>query len=155
MKQAIKFILCLLLPLVLGGISGYFTAANIPTWYVTLNKPGFNPPNYLFGPVWTVLYLLMGFSFYKILSSEHQQKRNAIIIFIIQLSLNLFWSIIFFNMHAIGAAAIEIVLLWISILLMIVQFYKINRWASFINIPYLLWVSFATLLNLSIYYLNR
>ncbi len=153
MNKTIKLILCILLPLLVGGISGYFTSQSIPNWYVYLNKPSINPPNYLFGPVWTLLYILMGISFYLILNKP---KVNWLLvgIFITQLILNFFWSFIFFNAHNLGLALVEIILLWASILAMIILFYKTNKWAAILNIPYLLWVSFATLLNYSIYSLN-
>jgi len=120
-----------------------------------LNKPFFNPPNYLFGPVWTLLYLLMGISFFLILQSPIKElKRKAIIIFVIQLSLNFLWSFMFFKFELIGLAFIEIILIWISIFTMIIAFNKINRIAAALQIPYLLWVSFATVLNGAIWWLN-
>jgi tryptophan-rich sensory protein len=155
MKKGVKLFLCMMLPLLVGGVSGFFTASNIETWYITLIKPSFNPPNYLFGPVWTSLYILMGISFYLILMSEKAEKSKLIFIYFFQLVLNFLWSFIFFNFHAIGLAAIEIVILWCSILTMIIMFYKVNKWAAIINIPYLLWVSFASILNFSIYFLNN
>ena len=154
MKKGAKLSVSILLPLIIGGISGYYTASNIQSWYVTLIKPSFNPPNYLFGPVWTSLYIIMGISFYMIWSSTKSNKNKLIGIYLFQLVLNFLWSFIFFKYHAIGIAAIEIVFLWLSILTMIIMFYKNNKWAAFINIPYLLWVSFASVLNISIYLLN-
>ncbi len=154
MKKGAKLSVSILLPLIIGGISGYYTASNIQSWYVTLIKPSFNPPNYLFGPVWTSLYIIMGISFYMIWSSTKSNKNKLIGIYLFQLVLNFLWSFIFFKYHAIGIAAIEIVVLWLSILTMIIMFYKNNKWAAFINIPYLLWVSFASVLNISIYLLN-
>ena len=143
-----------MLPLIVGGLSGYFTASNIATWYVTLNKPFFNPPNYLFGPVWTVLYLMMGISLGMIINAKHSNKNNSLIIFSIQLVLNFFWSVIFFSLQSPGWAAIEIIAMWLSIIYMIRNFYKINKWAGWLQIPYLLWVTFASVLNISIYVLN-
>ena len=154
MKKGTKLSLSILLPLLVGGISGYFTASNIESWYVTLNKPSFNPPNYLFGPVWTSLYVIMGISFFLILNSKIENKNKLIGIYFVQLTLNFLWSFIFFQFHALGIAAIEIIILWLSILMMIIMFYKSNKWAGLINIPYLLWVSFASVLNISIYILN-
>jgi len=154
MKKGAKLSVSILLPLIIGGISGYYTASNIQSWYVTLIKPSFNPPNYLFGPVWTSLYIIMGISFYMIWSSTKSNKNKLIGIYLFQLVLNFLWSFIFFKYHAIGIAAIEINFLWLSILTMIMMFYKNNKWAAFINIPYLLWVSFASVLNISIYLLN-
>ncbi|MFN5710618.1 MAG: TspO/MBR family protein [Bacteroidota bacterium] len=143
-----------MLPLIVGGLSGYFTASNIATWYVTLNKPFFNPPNYLFGPVWTVLYLMMGISLGMIINAKHSNKNKSLIIFSIQLVLNFFWSVIFFSLQSPGWAAIEIIAMWLSIIYMIRNFYKINKWAGWLQIPYLLWVTFASVLNISIYVLN-
>jgi tryptophan-rich sensory protein len=153
MNKSIKLTLCILLPLLVGGISGFFTSQSIPNWYVFLNKPSFNPPNYLFGPVWTLIYILMGISFYLVLNKPNVSWL-LVGIFLTQLILNFFWSFIFFNLHNLGLALVEIILLWASILAMIILFFKTNKWAAILNIPYLLWVSFATLLNYSIYGLN-
>jgi len=155
MHKVLQFLLCLLSPFAVGAISGIATANNISTWYVHLNKPSFNPPNYLFGPVWTLLYLLMGISFYLILNSSTKTKRaNAIRLFWIQLFLNFCWSFLFFQLHLLGLALFEIGLMWMSILLMITSFYTLNRTAAWLQLPYLLWVSFAGILNASILYLN-
>jgi tryptophan-rich sensory protein len=141
--------------LLIGGLAGFATSSSINGWYVTINKPSFNPPNYLFGPVWTTLYILMGVSLYLILQSDSSElRKKAITIFSIQLFLNFFWSFIFFNFQMLGLAFAEIILMWISILTMIIVFYKINKTAAFLQIPYLLWVSFASVLNGSIWYLN-
>jgi len=154
MNKGTKLSLSILLPLIIGAVSGFYTSSNIENWYVNLNKPSFNPPNYLFGPVWTTLYILMGISFFLILNSAKANKNKLIGIYLFQLLLNFLWSFIFFKFHALGIAAVEIILLWVSILYMIVHFYKVNKWAGLINIPYLLWLSFATILNISIYLLN-
>ena len=155
MKHFLKLSLCILSTLLIGGISGFATASSINGWYVTINKPSFNPPNYLFGPVWTSLYILMGISLYIILQSDSNElRKKAVTIFSIQLFLNFCWSFIFFNFQNLGFAFVEIILMWISILTMIIIFYKINKTAAFLQIPYLLWVSFASILNGSIWYLN-
>ena len=155
MKAILKLSFCILVPLLIGGISGYATAVNINTWYVTLHKPSFNPPNYLFGPVWTILYILMGVSFYMILQSQKTEfRKKAIIIYIIQLCLNFCWSFLFFKFQLLGLAFIEIMFMWGSILTMIILFMEINKKAALIQIPYLLWVSFASVLNGSIWFLN-
>ena len=152
----LKFLISLLLPLSLGAIAGMFTSQSVPEWYATLNRPSFNPPNWIFGPVWTSLYILMGISFFLIWKQEASKVRNrAILIFLLQLMLNFAWSFIFFFFNLIGLALVEIILLWISIVMMLVVFYKIKPVASYINIPYLLWVTFATVLNASYYVLNR
>ena len=156
MHKTLQFFLCLLSPFVVGTISGIATANNINNWYANLIKPSFNPPNYLFGPVWTLLYLLMGISFYLILNSSTKTKRaNAIKLFWIQLFLNFIWSFLFFQFHFLGIALIEIGFMWISILLMITSFYTLNKTAALLQLPYLLWVSFASLLNASIWFLNN
>ncbi|MBL0343094.1 MAG: tryptophan-rich sensory protein [Bacteroidetes bacterium] len=155
MNKYLKLIGCVLLTLSVGGVSGLATASGINNWFMELNKPFFNPPNYLFGPVWTLLYCLMGISLFLILQSPLKElKRKAIFIFAIQLSLNFLWSFIFFKFQLIGLAFLEIILIWISILAMIINFYKIDRIAAGLQIPYLLWVSFASVLNGAIFWLN-
>ena len=155
MDTIFKLSLCVSFPLIIGGISGVATASNITSWYVTLNKPSFNPPNYLFGPVWTILYLLMGISLFIILQSPpNNLRKKAITAFVSQLLLNFLWSFLFFQFHALGIALFEIIAMLCSILWMIISFYKINKTAALINIPYVLWVSFASILNASIYFLN-
>jgi len=155
-SQLFKLIVSLTLPLGLGAIVGLFTAKAIPEWYLTLNRPSFNPPNWIFGPVWTTLYILMGISLFLIWKQSARKERNlAILIFLLQLALNFCWSFIFFYFNLIGLALIEIIFLWASIIIMLVLFYKIKPITAYINIPYLLWVTFATLLNASYYFLNR
>lgn len=139
----------------LAGIIGTpFTVSAIPDWYAFLNKPFFSPPNFLFGPVWTALYFLMGVSLYLIWTSKNKFKKNALRIFFIQLSLNAVWSIIFFGLKNPSLALADIIALWITITLTIKAFYKISRPASYLLIPYILWVSFAFFLNLFIVILN-
>lgn len=153
--QIIKLIVSIIVPLGLGSIAGIFTAQSVPEWYATLNRPSFNPPNWIFGPVWTMLYILMGISLFLIWKLEISKERNlAILVFMFQLLLNFGWSFIFFYFNMIGLALIEIILLWIFIVIMLVLFYKIKPIAAYINIPYLLWVSFTTVLNGSYYILN-
>jgi translocator protein len=155
MNKYIKLSLCIAVPLLIGAISGFATAVGINIWYSEINKPFFNPPNYLFGPVWTILYILMGISFFIILQSPiNEFRKKAITVFCVQLFLNFCWSFLFFKFQLLGLAFIEILLIWASILTMITIFFKINKTAAIIQIPYLLWVSFATVLNGSIWYLN-
>jgi benzodiazapine receptor len=155
MNRYLKLTLCILLPLLIGGFSGYATASGISSWYVGLNKPFFNPPNYLFGPVWSMLYILMGISFYRILESQDSElKRKAILIFCIQLVLNFCWSFLFFRFQMLAISFIEIIIMWISIATMIYTFTKIDKTAAYLQIPYLLWVSFASVLNGAIWFLN-
>jgi benzodiazapine receptor len=155
MKKTITLFLCILLTLFIGGLGGIATASGVNDWYTEIQKPSFNPPNYLFGPVWTALYLLMGISLYMILQAPKSKiKTKAIWIFAIQLSLNFAWSFLFFKFHLLGLAFIEIILIWMSILTMIIIFSKINKTAAYLQIPYLIWVSFASVLNGTIWFLN-
>lgn len=150
-----KIFICIAICLTLGLLSGFSTVDEIANWYRFIYKPSWNPPNWIFGPMWTTLYILMGIAVALIWQSSHQPKKRAIILFIIQFIFNLAWSFIFFNLHAIGWALAEILMMLLFIMLTIVSFYKINKTAAFLLIPYLLWVSFATVLNGSIWYLNN
>lgn len=154
-KIVVTLLICLLLPLLVGGISGYATASGIQSWYITLHKPSFNPPNYLFGPVWSFLYLLMGISLYIIwIKGKGKNRRKALRIFFIQLTLNFFWSFLFFKFNLVGVALLDILLIWISIVFMIISFSRVNKIAAYLQIPYLLWVTSATTLNAAIWFLN-
>lgn len=150
-----KLVISIMITVGLGSLGGIFTVAEIPNWYAGLNKPFFNPPNWLFGPVWTLLYLLMGISLYLIWKlSSSEERTRAIWLFSIQFVLNFFWSIIFFKYHLLGWAFVEIMAMWVFILLTILQFKQLSNWAAYLLMPYLLWVSFATILNASIWWLN-
>ncbi len=151
----LKITFCVATCLLLGIFSGFSTIDSINNWYQYINKPSWNPPNWIFGPVWTTLYILMGISLALIWHSTHGEKRKAIILFIIQFVFNLCWSFIFFKLHLIGWAFIEIIIMLFFIVLTVYSFFKINKMASFILIPYLCWVSFATVLNGTIWYLNQ
>jgi len=152
-----KLILSILICLAAGGIAGYVTAGQVNgEWYTALVKPSFQPPNWLFGPVWTTLYILMGIALWLVWKTPSTPDRNtAITIFFIQLVLNFLWSLIFFNGHAIGFALIDIVTLWIMIVLTIFAFSRISKTASWLLVPYISWVSFATILNWTIWNLNK
>lgn len=155
LSPIVLFVLCVAGVLTVGFVSGYSTASSINGWYTTINKPSFNPPNFLFGPVWSLLYALMGVSLFLILRCEPSAAKNrAILLFSIQLILNFFWSLIFFRYQLTGWALTEIILMWMAILAMIVQFMRVKPVAGWLQIPYILWVSFATLLNAAIYQLN-
>ena len=155
-NQLIKISVSLLLPLAIGGIAGMFTTEAIPGWYASLNKPSFNPPNWVFGPVWTTLYMILGISLFLVWKLPAGKERNqAIVVFMVQLLLNSGWSFLFFYFKTIGLALIDIVALWIMIFTMLVRFYKLKPVAAYINIPYLLWVTFATFLNAAYLFLNR
>lgn len=155
-NQILKLTASLLLPLCIGGAAGIFTTDAIPGWYATLNQPSFSPPNWVFGPVWTTLYILMGISLFMIWNLEASKLRNqAILIFMAQLLLNFCWSFFFFYFKMIGVALIDIIVLWVMIVIMLIRFHKIKPVAAYINIPYLLWVTFASALNIAYFYLNR
>lgn len=151
-----KLLVSLILPIGLGSMAGIFTAKAIPEWYATLNKPSFNPPGYLFGPVWTALYILMGISMFLIWNTPKTKLRQkALTVFGVQLFFNFWWSILFFFFHLIFLSVVDILLIWCLIIYMITLFKKIKPVATYLQVPYLLWVTFATVLNISIYYLNR
>lgn len=155
MKKWITIALCMFLPLAIGFVSGRITTENVRIWYPTLEKPSFTPPNYLFGPVWTLLYILMGISLYLIVRQPASPNRTkALTLFSVQLLLNFWWSILFFRFHLIAFALIDILLLLIFIMLMIRSFFKVNNTAPHLQWPYLAWVSFATALNMAIWVLN-
>ncbi len=134
---------------------GASSSSSILDWYPTIYKPSWNPPNWIFGPVWSLLYIMIGAAFAFIWHSEKQEKRKAYRLFFIQFCLNLAWTPIFFNFHQIGFAFVEIIFMLIFIYLTIIEFYKINRKAAYLLVPYAIWVSFATMLNGTIYWLNR
>jgi translocator protein len=155
-SQIYKLILSLILTLGTGAIAGIFTGQSVSGWYATLNQPSFNPPNWIFGPVWSALYTLMGISLYLVWKMELSGERNrAILVFMVQLLLNFSWSFLFFYFQMPGAALIEIIFLWASILTMNILFFRIKPAASYLNIPYLMWVTFAAALNAAYYFLNR
>jgi translocator protein len=154
-KNIIQLTGCLLFVFIAGAIGSYFTFPEINGWYSTLHKPFFNPPNWIFGPVWTTLYIFIAVSLYIIIKEKKTKQRDsAIALFIIQLILNTAWSIIFFGFRFPLAAFIEIIVLWILILLTLVYFYRINQITIYFLSPYLAWVSFATILNGAIVILN-
>jgi benzodiazapine receptor len=141
----------------LAGILGTpFTMSAIPNWYVFLNKPFFSPPNWLFAPVWTLLYTLMGIAFYLIWRQGWQKNtvKTAGTYFLIQLFLNFLWSIFFFGLRSPELGLINIIAMLIFIILTMKHFYPLSKLAAYLLIPYLAWVSFATLLNLAILVLN-
>lgn len=144
--------------LVIGYFSGIVTQSSITTWYPTIEKPSFNPPNWIFAPVWTALYIMMGIAaglVWNLIESKREEVRSALIFFAIQLALNSLWSFLFFGLKNPLLAFIEIILLWLMIYETYNKFNKLNKIAGYLFIPYLLWVSFATILNGSIWWLNQ
>ena len=154
--KIIPLLVSLSLPFLAGSIGSYFTFPAINSWYKTLEKPFFSPPNWVFGPVWTLLYIFMGISLYLIYTSDTKniEKSKGLKLFFIQLALNSLWSIAFFGLKSPLTALVIILVLWALILLTIKYFMKINKAAGWLLIPYLAWVSFATILNFAIQLLN-
>jgi len=135
-------------PLLIGFIGSLFTSQSVNTWYKTLNKPWFNPPNWLFAPVWTILFILAGMSFYLVWDLDFGNKKwMAIGIFSLDMILNLMWSLLFFGLRNPLLGMIDIAVLWLAVLGNIIVFYSISKTAGFLLVPYLLWVSFAAMLN--------
>lgn len=149
-----KLLGCIFVCFLAGVIGSLFTFSAIPGWYSGLNKPFFNPPNWVFAPVWNFLYLLMGISLYIIVGIS-KVKKEVLYVFFIQLILNTLWSIIFFGFKNIFLAYVEIIILWIFIILSILKFKKYSKIASFLLYPYFIWVTYASFLNLAIFILNR
>jgi tryptophan-rich sensory protein len=179
MKNSAKLIISILICEFAGIIGSIFTAPAIQSWYYFLNKPFFSPPNWIFAPVWTILFLLMGVSLYLVwlkdfninIPADSVEKKvwnpiskkllfgswreeNVAWLFVFQLALNILWSVIFFGLKLPGFAFVEILMLWFAILYTIINFYRISKPAAYLLIPYILWVSFATFLNLSIWLIN-
>lgn len=147
-----KLILCTAIPLAVGGLAGILTRGGMET-FQSLNKPSLSPPGRLFPVAWTILYILMGFASYLVLTSD-KPNRSALAAYGIQLAFNFVWPIIFFNLEAYLFSFIWLVVLWILILITMILFFRISESAGYILLPYLLWVTFAGYLNLSIYLLN-
>jgi benzodiazapine receptor len=153
-RNIIRIVLAIAICEYVGALGSLFTAPAVNGWYAGLTKPSFNPQNFVFAPVWTSLFALMGVALYLVWQKRDPQNRFALTLFGIQLGLNLLWSIIFFGLHSLSGAAWEIVLLWIAVLLTLVSFWKISRAAAYLLVPYLAWVSFAAVLTFSIWRLN-
>jgi tryptophan-rich sensory protein len=156
MKKAFTILFFVLISQSAGIIGSFFTAPAIAGWYAELNKPTFNPPSWIFAPVWISLYTLIGIASYLIWLKRKKKKlaNTALIIFFIHLVFNALWSIIFFGLKNPMWAFFEIIILWVMVLALIIIFHKIDKKASYLLIPYVLWVSFATFLNFAIWILN-
>ncbi|QJD95147.1 tryptophan-rich sensory protein [Mucilaginibacter robiniae] len=156
-SKTVALVISLLIPLAIGITASMVTRPQIAGWYAALHKPAFNPPNWLFGPVWTIIYILMGIAAWLVWQkrSSSQLYSSAMFIYVVQLVLNFSWSMVFFGLHQIAGALAVITLLWMSIGIAIYYFSKFSRVAGWLLVPYLLWVSYASALNLYIYLLNR
>lgn len=139
-----------------GALSGFLSREGTALYQQIVEKPPLTPPGILFPIVWTILYALMGIGAARVAAApESMERSNALNVFVIQLVLNFFWSLIFFNVRAYGFALLWLLLLWVFIIVMILQFRKVDRTAAWLQIPYLLWVSFAAYLNYGVWQLNR
>lgn len=164
MPRLTKLLISLALPIAAGLVGSLFTMSAIPTWYATLTKPSFSPPNWIFAPVWTGLYLLMGLALYRIVSRNPApgrilrdwslERRQAATLFGIHLVFNALWSILFFGLHNPLLGLLDILILLSLIVIITIKFYRLDRVAAYLLLPYLVWVAFATLLNFSIWQLN-
>jgi len=178
-NDIIKLLACIIFCELAGAIGSIFTAPQIGQWYSTLNKPSFNPPNWIFGPVWTTIFVLMGISLYlvwkknfamhnkiecqcpcskisvcKIIFTEPIKKGYVVSVFMAQLVLNILWSVLFFGMQSPGLALLDLVILWLMILVNIAFFYRISKISALLLLPYILWVTFAGVLNYFLWMLN-
>jgi translocator protein len=154
-RNGIRLVISVGVCLVAGLIGSIFTISSIPVWYAGLNKPFFSPPNWLFAPAWTILYILMGIALFYVWKAPKVKKTNeGLMLFGAQLIFNVIWSIAFFGFKSIIGGLLSIVVLLILILMTTVQFYRIDKRAAYLMLPYLLWVCFATMLNISVYLLN-
>ncbi|MBS0364059.1 MAG: tryptophan-rich sensory protein [Proteobacteria bacterium] len=141
--------------LAVAGLGGWATASSVSTWYVGLHKPAFTPPNWLFGPVWTALYLLMALAAWRVWRAAGPVERRAPLgLYAAQLALNLAWSVLFFGLRRPDLALGEIALLLAAILATIYAFARIDRWAAGLMVPYAAWVAFASALNFEVWRLN-
>ena len=152
-KDIIYFVAFVGLCLAVGGVSGYFTAGGVRDWFPTLVKPSFNPPSWVFAPVWTLLYIMMGIAAWLVWR-QGGDVNFALSLFFIQLALNFLWSFLFFNLHRLDLALIDITTLWIGIAATLFAFWQLDMRAGLLLVPYLAWVSFAGLLNASFWRLN-
>lgn len=149
------YIISALIAIAVGGLSALLSMDGMEAYSTSVVKPPLTPPGWVFGVVWTILYALMGISAAKIwLSSESVAKGQGLNLYVAQLIVNFFWSLIFFNAQAFGFAFIWLLLLWVLVLLMILQFYKVDKRAALLQIPYLIWLTFAAYLNLGVWILN-
>jgi tryptophan-rich sensory protein len=152
----VKLIVAILICQLAGFIGSIFTTPSIPTWYAGLQKPTFSPPNWLFFPVWTILFILMGISLYLVWNklAKNKEAKKSLVVFGVQLTLNILWSILFFGLKSPLYAFVEIIALWLAIAFTVFKFYRISKNAGLLLIPYILWVTFAAFLNFNIWILN-
>ena len=155
-SDILKLVVSILIPLIAGFIGSIATFSSIPTWYASLVKPAWAPPNWVFSPVWTTLFILMGIALFLVWRQGPWRRdvKIAVIIFAVQLVLNVLWSVIFFGLQSLLGGLIEIVFLWIAILATIIAFYRISKPAGILLLPYIIWVTIASYLTYTVYLLN-
>jgi tryptophan-rich sensory protein len=163
-RDGLRLAISIAIPLIAGAVGAFFTSESVATWFQTIEKPSFSPPNWLFGPVWTTLYVLMGISLFLVWRATsnatnfpeniRSKKILAFVAFGTQLILNVLWSFLFFGLRSPQLAFAEIIILWISIAATIVIFSKISKLSALLLLPYGAWVTFASFLNLQIWLLN-
>lgn len=154
MNSFLNLLINILIPHLAGVIGSYFTISSIKTWYVYLNKPSFNPPNWVFSPVWLTLYTLIGISFYLFHKKDQFKSKSVYFLYAFHILLNGIWSILFFGMHQIAFALIDLFLMIMTLIILMRSFYKLNKISFYLLIPYLAWISFAFVLNYNILILN-
>lgn len=158
MSKTIKILVMVATCLAVGYFSSLVTRDSVDSWYPTINKPVFNPPNWVFAPVWSLLYILMGVAaglVWSRIDTQTDTVKKGLTFFAIKLGLNALWSYLFFGLHNVLLALIEIIILWLMIFETYKQFDKVNKPAGYMLIPYLLWVGYAFLLNAAIWWLNK
>jgi tryptophan-rich sensory protein len=155
-RDIVKLVISLVACQCAGLVGSIFTSPAIPIWYATLEKPPFSPPNWLFAPAWGTLYLLMGVAAFLVWRQGFSKEgvKSALTIFLVQLVINALWSVVFFGLKSPIAGVVVIVVLWVAILFTILKFFRLSVAAGSLLIPYILWVSFATALNIAIWMLN-
>ena len=154
-KNFLKLVVSLAVCQLAGAIGALFTVSSVKVWYSTLSLPSLNPPSWVFGPVWTILYILMGIALYLIWQSNSKDRNRVLWLFAVQLVLNAIWSPIFFGTHAIGLALVIIIFMWSAIAMTIFVSQKISKTIAWLLVPYIAWVSFATYLNFALWWLNK
>ncbi len=145
---------CLLAPLAAGAIGSVFTVSSVSGWYATIPKPAWTPPSFLFGPVWTLLYVLMGIAAFLVWRARKARRAFSLGVFFAHLVVNALWSLVFFGLHAVSWALLDIVVLWAMIMWLIVLFFPQSRRAGWLLVPYALWVTYAASLNIGIAFLQ-
>ncbi|MGB7969579.1 MAG: TspO/MBR family protein [Methanobacterium sp.] len=155
-REIPKLIVSILVVFLAGAVGTVYTLKQITTWYVSLIKPSWTPPNWAFGPIWSTLYVLMGISLFLVWREglERKDVKIAILVFAVQLVINVLWSLVFFASHNIIGGLVMVIVLWISVLITILVFYRISKPAALILIPYLIWVTIAGYLNYTVFLLN-